>query len=126
MVQRVCDARLQEAQPLYGDGKVVIVPREIFTRFRTAISFSLRRQPAAYHKIIRLTIRPVAYSAPQAFGEHQAFFELVDAFAHGEEPLVGFAHAGEGVEEGVGDAVYDAGVFGVWWVRNVLVHVNVL
>lgn len=42
MVERVCDARLEEAEALHGDGKVVVVAREIFTRFGIAVSFSLR------------------------------------------------------------------------------------
>ena len=42
MVQRVGDAGLQESKSLYGDGEVVVVPREIFTRFGIAVSFSLR------------------------------------------------------------------------------------
>ena len=42
VVQGVGDPRLEEAQALHSDGKVVVVAREIFTRFRVAVSFSLR------------------------------------------------------------------------------------
>ena len=42
MVERVSDARLEEAEALDRDGEVVVVPSKIFTRFRVAVSFSLR------------------------------------------------------------------------------------
>ena len=42
MIERVGDARLEEAKALHCDGEVVVVPREIFTRFGIAVSFSLR------------------------------------------------------------------------------------
>ena len=42
MVQGVGDTRLQEPKALHGNRKVMVVPREIFTRFGIAVSFSLR------------------------------------------------------------------------------------
>ena len=42
MVERISDPGLQKSQALHGDGEVVVVPREIFTRFGIAVSFSLR------------------------------------------------------------------------------------
>ena len=42
MVERVGDARLEEAEALDRDGEVVVVAGQIFSRFGIAISFSLR------------------------------------------------------------------------------------
>ena len=42
MIQGVSDPGLEEAETLYGDSKVMVVPREIFTRFGVAVSLSLR------------------------------------------------------------------------------------
>ena len=62
MVQGVRDTRLEESKPLDSDSEVVIISGEVFTRFRTAISFSLRRQPAVdrrweYSPFVRLRTR---------------------------------------------------------------------
>ena len=126
VVQRVCDPRLQETQALDGDGEVVVVARQVFTGFRAAISFSLRDQRAGTSGN-GLTVRPVAHAPPETLGEHDALLELVDALAHGQEPLVGLAHTRERVEQRVRDAVEHArGVLRPRRVRDVLVHVDVL
>lgn len=71
-----------------------------------------------------LTVRARANARPEPLRDSQAFFELVDAVAHGEESLVWLADAAEGVEEGVGDVLEDAGlvVCAAGWMGDVLVH----
>jgi hypothetical protein len=43
VIQRVRDARLEEPESLYGNREVMIVGREVFRRFRIAVSVSAQR-----------------------------------------------------------------------------------
>lgn len=74
-----------------------------------------------------LTAGSATDAAVQPFGDDEPVLELVDPFAHGEEALVGLAHACEGVEERVGDVVnYAWRGLGPRGMRDVLMHVDVL
>jgi hypothetical protein len=76
---------------------------------------------------VALTIRPVPYAVPQPLSENDTVLELIDTLAHREEAVVRFAHAGEGVQQRIGDTVHNtSGVLWVWWVCDMLVHVHVL
>ena len=127
MVQRVGNPRLQESQTLHGDGEVVVVARKIFTRFRIAVSFSLRSLHAQGLTNKLLTVRPVAHAVEKSFRERNPFFELVDMLAHGQEALVGFAHPRERIQEAIRDTVDDSrGAFGCGRMCDMLVHDNML
>lgn len=131
VVERVRNARLEEAEALYRDGEVVVVAREIFTRFGIAVSFSLRYTHAQGEgkrdgaKGL-LTVGAVPHAAVQPLRERDALLELVDTLAHGEEALVRLADARERVEQAVGDAVDHAGRGLYRGMRDVLVHNDML
>ena len=94
VVQWIGNAGFQETKTLHRDGEVMVVAREIFTRFGVAVSFSLRYSHAQEGKSggRLLTIRPVPHSVEESLGERNALFELVHMLAHCEETFVGLPH----------------------------------
>ena len=129
MVERVSDARLEEAKALDRDSEVVVVPSEIFTRFRVAVSFSLRysHEQEGESGGRLLTVRPVPHSIEESLGECNALFELVHMLAHCEETFVGLPHLRERVQKAVRYTVNDTRrLLWHWRVRDVLVHDDML
>lgn len=56
-----------------------------------------------------LTVRPGAHAGPKALGEGEPVLKFINALPHGEETLIGLAHAREGIDECVGNVLNEPG-----------------
>ena len=128
MIQRVCNPRFQESKTLNSNSEIVIVGSQIFTRFRIAISFSLRpKQMDLVGKTEILTTRPIPNLCVESLHRGQTFLKLVHVFSHDEKPFIWLPDPGECVEESVGEIVDQSRC---WLlsrrVRYMLMHIHML